>query len=297
MNSKPVVVLSRADATCITFFWPNTPDIYVGYRLFEGIPEIHETPLNGIDDLPSSSVHNGFPNTKKEILSYEQADPWKKNWKSIYLEQNRDSLIQLSFRSYSDSSAYACGLNNNGMQKREFYFEPVENGVLMWMRVTSRVEVQGVYCVQQCLRFSGATNVEWRHRIAFIPQLSEFDIQSKGKPNTSLSYVRQDNKWVNFPVQYARYHTPPGRTFWGETSCGEISHGLVIRESLDAHCSSGMYWERTAYVGNRHPADCLHAYVDFGPLKAGQSRTVHGKFYFVEGTKDDLLEIWRADFS
>jgi hypothetical protein len=77
---------------------------------------------------------------------------------------------------------------------------------------------------------------------------------------------------------------------------GEVAHGLIIRESLDGRFSSGMYWERTAYVGNRHPADCLHAAVDFGPLSAGQHRTVHGKFYFVEGTREQLLEVWRSDF-
>jgi hypothetical protein len=58
-----------------------------------------------------------------------------------------------------------------------------------------------------------------------------------------------------------------------------------------------MYWERTAYVSNWHPADCVHALVDFGPLDAGQSRTVCGKFYLIEGTKDDLLAAWQRDFS
>jgi hypothetical protein len=57
-----------------------------------------------------------------------------------------------------------------------------------------------------------------------------------------------------------------------------------------------MYWERTAYVTNRHPADCLHALVDFGPLAKGEERTVRGKFYLVEGNRDDLLAVWKEDF-
>jgi hypothetical protein len=50
------------------------------------------------------------------------------------------------------------------------------------------------------------------------------------------------------------------------------------------------------YVSNRHPADCLHAGVDFGPLAAGESRSVQGKFYWLEGTKDDLFDLWQQEF-
>jgi hypothetical protein len=60
--------------------------------------------------------------------------------------------------------------------------------------------------------------------------------------------------------------------------------------------TGGMYWERTAWVSNRHPADCIHASIDFGPLAAGQSRTLHGVVYFIEGSKDDLLTLWQSDF-
>jgi hypothetical protein len=60
--------------------------------------------------------------------------------------------------------------------------------------------------------------------------------------------------------------------------------------------SAGLYWERSAYVSNRHPADCLHAGVDMGPLEPGESRTVQGKFYWLEGTKEDLFDLWREEF-
>ncbi len=56
-------------------------------------------------------------------------------------------------------------------------------------------------------------------------------------------------------------------------------------------------WERTLLVSNRHPADCVHAWVDVGPLAAGQSRIVRGKVYFFQGSKEDLLEHWRRDFA
>jgi hypothetical protein len=40
-----------------------------------------------------------------------------------------------------------------------------------------------------------------------------------------------------------------------------------------------------------HPAECLHAGVDMGPLKAGESRMVGGKFYWLAGTKDDVYAL------
>jgi hypothetical protein len=57
-----------------------------------------------------------------------------------------------------------------------------------------------------------------------------------------------------------------------------------------------MYWERTACISNRHPADCVHAWIDFGPLAAGQSRMLQGVVYFIEGSKNDLLALWQSDF-
>jgi len=57
----------------------------------------------------------------------------------------------------------------------------------------------------------------------------------------------------------------------------------------------GMAWEHTAYISNRHPADCLHSYIDFGPLQAGESRTLQGVVYCIEGSKDDLLAIYQKE--
>ena len=292
---KPMVVLSNAKSQCATFFWKGTPDFYVGYRFIEHNPEILETPLSGIEGLPTCSFGD-MPSYDKERLSTTEGDPWSRNWMASYEEKDPEDPIQLSFQAFSDGSAWSCGLDNQGAQKRAFFFEPVDDGILVWMGLTTREPVEGAISVQQCLRYSGSTNQAWRQPIACIPFLSEFDVQARGHPNDSLTYARKHTQWLRFPVQYTVYHTPPGLSLLGKRSSGEIDHGLIVRESLDRKHVSGMYWERTAYVSNRHPADCLHASVDFGPLEAGESRTVHGKFYFMEGTKDDLLEVWRRDF-
>jgi hypothetical protein len=49
-------------------------------------------------------------------------------------------------------------------------------------------------------------------------------------------------------------------------------------------------------VHNRYPTDCVHAWVDAGLLNAGQSRTLHGKVYFIQDSKEALLDSWQKEF-
>jgi len=292
---KPIVILSNAGAQCATFFWERIPDYYVGYRFIEHDPEAFQRPLNGIESLPRPSSRK-MPDCGRAPLPIERGNPWGKNWMVSYEESDTNDRIQLVFRSFSDGSACSSGLDNDGAQEREFVFKPVENGVMTWMKLTTHKPIDGAICVQQCLRYSGATNIEWRQPIAHVPFLSEFDIQAQIDPNQCITYARRNNRWLQFPVQQAKYHTPPGQPWLGEDTFGTVDHGLIVRESLDKRYTSGMYWERTAYVSNRHHADCLHSSVDFGPLEAGQSRTVFGRFYFIEGTKEQLLKAFKQDF-
>jgi hypothetical protein len=173
----------------------------------------------------------------------------------------------------------------------------------------------GACAVQQCLRYTGAANQPKRRQSGHVPFLSEFDIQACGYPDQTVTFARQAGAWVQFPVPHTLFHTPPGAALPGLTSAGQVDHGLIVRETLDRHSlppwfwdhlapgtrweriATGMFWERTVAVSNRHPADCVHSWVDFGPLGAGESRTLWGRFYYFEGTKDDLLDRWRRDFS
>ena len=287
---KPCVVLSRAQAQCATFYWPGR-DEYVGYRFMEHDPERFIRPLSGIGALPSSRL-GPMPPTDRPPLRGPAADPLGLDWVARYAETDADNPIQLAFQAFADGSAWAAGNDNHGEQHREILFEPVEDGVFMWMRLTTHTTILGAFCVQQCLRFSGETSVPWRQRVARAPSLSEFDLQARGRPHHTLTYARQAGQWIPFPLPHTRYHTPPGRPMLGTSSSGQVDHGLIVRESAGGTLAAGMYWERTAYISNRHPADCLHASVGFGPLAEGEMRTVRGKFYLIEGTKDDLLRAW-----
>lgn len=291
---KPTVVLSSTLARSVTFFWRERPDPYIGYRFMEHDPEMRPAPLPDIDRGPTCALGDMPEPEERGLL--EEFDPWDREWFASYDEADSSNPIQLRFRAYRDGSAWARGLDNEGKQTRELFFKPVDDGVLLWMRLTSPEPIPGSFAVQQCLRYSGKTNHPWRHVIACVPSLSEFDLQASHNPNETLTFCRRDGEWLKFPVPWTIFRTAGGAAPVGGECAGEIDHGLIVRESLDGTCSSGMYWERTVYVSNRHPADCLHASVDFGPLDAGDSRTVHGKFYFLEGPKDEILERWQQDF-
>jgi hypothetical protein len=293
---KPTIALSNAHNQCATFFWKDDPGYHVGYRFMEFSPEITDTPPAGLGEQPRFPPADAPTSTAAVLPDWEfDSAAWGKFWTAQYDRQNLEDARQLRFRSHVDGIATASGLEPGGAQERTFVFQAVDHGVRMWMTLKTKASVTGSLAVQQCLRFSGATAKEWRQPIAGIPFLSEFDVQARVDPHETLTYARRDGQWLKFPVQHTCYHTPPGRALAGERSSGAVDHGLIVRESLDRRFASGMYWERTAYITNRHHADCVHASLDFGPLEAGESRMVQGCFYFVQGTKDDLLALFERD--
>jgi hypothetical protein len=226
----------------------------------------------------------------------QDCDPLKKGWLNAYDEADKSRPIQLRFRSYNDGTAWASAKDNNSRQTWEFFFKPVSDGIEIWMKLATEEPVPGAIAVQQCLRFSGETNQAWRKAIACMPFLSEFELQAQGSPNETLSFYRKDGHWVKVPVQHTTVQTLHGAPPFGGNAMDVADNGLIIRESKNRQWASGMYWERTAYLANRFPADCLHSAVEFGPLQAGKSRTVKGKFYLMEANKEELLNHWQADF-
>lgn len=167
--------------------------------------------------------------------------------------------------------------------------------------------------MQQCLRFTGGIGFGFGRTVATVPFLSELLMQALGNANGTITWVRREQSWQPLPVPFTRYHTEAAAGLY-EDSSGAVDCGLIVRESASREqapasywrtvapeatwetWSAGLYWERTAYVSNRHPADCLHAGVVVGPLKAGESRTVMGKVYWLEGTKEELFAEWRKEF-
>jgi hypothetical protein len=307
---NPSIALSNPKEQCLTFFWDALPQHYVGYRFVEGQPVVIKQPITGYEKQPLA-----YSSDPPKRLGASQPHPnWKNDWLTAYSEQDSQAPVQLSFQLSSDGVAYICCVEKSGQQQRELYFQPFAYGVRIWAKLTTTESTEGSYCLQQCLRFTGMFNAEWRQTVAYTPFLSEFDMQAMGNPNGTLTYARRDAQWFSFPVQHMRYPTRGALATLSDPQSQPVDHGLIVREtphrnfapasywdrvapaSTWAQIASGMYWERTAYISNRHPADCVHTWVDFGPLVAGQSRTLRGVVYFIEGSKDDLLTLWQSEF-
>jgi hypothetical protein len=303
----PLILLSNPSLQCLTFFWPEHPHWWVGYRVSEGAPETGPQIGSPPEDLRAD--WDVLPKPGGEPLSLAGLSLPRRRWRTTYQEISHQDPAQLSFQAYADGSA-SCRLQVEPGWQLDFTFRPVPDGVQMSLRLTTQTPIEGAFRVQQCLRFTGAQNWSMRRQTACVPFLSELDVQAMGHPELTLTYVCRDGAWLGFPARHVRFTTP----FGGASLDGMLDHGLIVRETLDRQAvpvsyfrhtapgetwervAAGLYWQRTAWVSNRHPADCVHAAVDLGPLEAGGSRTVQGKFYWIEGSKDELMAAWRRDF-
>lgn len=304
---EPYVVLSNPAECCATFVWLEPPDVYIGYRFLEG--DAQTGPPRDYRDQPRlvAAPHRHMSNQPVSRPVALRPD-WLEAFDGEIDDRGKES--RLRFGVEDSGAAWAEVATKGAAVLRRFGFQPAADGVWLTLEVVAAESITSGYYLQQCLRFTGAVNSAWRREIAHVPFLSELDMQAMGNANGTLTYARQDGNWRRFPVQFTRLQMQTS----SNPMDGQADHGLIIRETPSrqeapveyyervapgttwARMASGFYWERTAAISNRHPADCLHAWVDVGPLEAGESRTVHGKVYFLEGDKDDLLRRWQDDF-
>ncbi len=201
-----------------------------------------------------------------------------------------------------------------------YYIAPADDGFdILWVIETMEEGLNEYYCVQQCFRMGGLTNDEWRRKIAETPAFSEFDLwtrqEAEQKPLTSLSYVHSGDRWLSVPAvrENVGYRTTLGAALDIQRTEGDLTKaalepykpvfgdqvldcGLIVRRSVDEQWACGLYWERTAHVTNHHPADCLHAVVNLGPIAPHGKRAVRGKVYWMKATLDEVYAHWQRDF-
>ncbi|HEX9971408.1 MAG TPA: hypothetical protein VGD14_04995 [bacterium] len=290
------LLYSDAKRTCVTFVRRGEINHYIAYRIVEHEPEITDHPISDYAGQPKRANYpsSTIPDTTLPGPTVPKGT-YTDGWMSRYQDEQR------YFRSYYNSVAHFRYKEDEGLY-RVVVLKAVADGVDVWAWLESEKEIPGSYIVQACFRLSGATNKEWRQRIAFIPELSEFDLWATGD-TLSLTYIRQNNAWrsVEAMNEKVTYYTPTGighiqKQNIDVDSDRVVPHGLVTRESVDGKSVAGMYWERTTGVSNHHPADCLHSFIDLGPVKPGEKNILHGKLYWFKGNKDDLLRHWQKDF-
>lgn len=314
----PPFYVFNEKSSLLLFMRPNNPSRYIGYRIIEGDPIVTAEPARGYEGMPARIQHYPPPPIPDQIFPASDIPqgPYSQTWMSAFQDKT------FTFRFGKDGTAYFRYVDQNGA--RVSMFKAVEDGIDTWMWLEPAREIAGSFIVQQCLRYSGAGNTDKRHRSAFVPELSEFDLWDHGDMR-SLSYIRQGESWTRIDPMFdfakqsthktaleyvsnqdgrdirERFFTPVGAALSEKAGVAvegrrRIPNGLVIRESSDGKTISGMYWERTAEVAVHHPADCLHSIVDLGPTSAKKPHVVRGKIYYFQGTRDDLLAHWKRDF-
>ncbi len=85
-------------------------------------------------------------------------------------------------------------------------------------------------------------------------------------------------------------------SFKWPTSERNAHAGLLIRESEANNMVMGIAWEAYISAQGNNPWHCMHLSVRVGPLKQGETKTIRGKIYLFDGTKEDCLNKYRRDF-
>jgi hypothetical protein len=280
----------------ITLLNESHPDNRIGYRFFERLPFVYGTvPENSAaETAEANALEKQY--AKKPGVFVRTIDVSSKGW---------------------------------ARQKWTYYIVPAADGFeMLWVVETEDEGLNEYYSAQQCFRMSGKTNEKWRHDIALTPAFSEYDLwkqqEDEGTARTSLSFVRRNNRWEALPAirSHLACRTPLGVKMDTARSGGDLSKvadmfsyepyanksyepsrfeadvdcGLATRSNRENTWVCGLYWQNTTHISNHHPADCLHAYVNLGPLAPHSKRTIRGKIYWTKASRDELFALWQKDF-
>lgn len=80
------------------------------------------------------------------------------------------------------------------------------------------------------------------------------------------------------------------------TSPRDAYSGLIVRESDDRKWVIGIAWESFLSAQGYNPWRCMHLSIRVGPLRMGETKTIRGKMYLFEGSKDDCFGLFNVDF-
>ena len=80
------------------------------------------------------------------------------------------------------------------------------------------------------------------------------------------------------------------------TSARDAHAGLLVRESEDKRWTMGIAWESFISAQGHNPWKCMHLSIRVGPLKKGQKKTIRGRIYLLQGSKEDCLKKFKRDF-
>jgi len=80
------------------------------------------------------------------------------------------------------------------------------------------------------------------------------------------------------------------------TSERDAHAGLMVRESEDGRYVMGIAWESFLSAQGHNPWNCMHLSIKAGPLAVGETRSIRGRIYLFEGSKEDCQQQFEEDF-
>ena len=122
---------------------------------------------------------------------------------------------------------------------------------------------------------SGQKPREIHFNYNMLPKIMNWD-KERGDEDFVFASVEHNYKW---PVSDRNAHA-----------------GLMIRESEDKKWVMGIAWDAYISVQGHNPWHCMHLSVRVGPLKQGETKTIRGKIYLFDGSKEDCLKKYKKDF-
>jgi hypothetical protein len=97
-------------------------------------------------------------------------------------------------------------------------------------------------------------------------------------------------------VRSSDRHSEQGRPILWPRPAGR-GDCIICLESEDRRHVVGIGWNGPPqHFLNNSALSCVHTEPAIGPLGPGDEEEVRGAFYCIEGTKDDLLQRYRADW-
>jgi hypothetical protein len=160
------------------------------------------------------------------------------------------------------------------------------------------------------LRITNRSDHDWPETAGIIPCFNPGPTESRNPlfANRNTWFVgpdglaRQDQREIHFNADLrgrVNACSDHGQFVWSKkwpTSPVNAAAGLLLRESSDGKWTAGIAWERFLSAQGHNPWECMHLCVLVGPLKKGESRTIRGRIYLFQGTRDDCLARYRRDF-
>lgn len=266
--------------------------------------------------LPTSAKADRFDDYAAWRKKNKQSDVRLYEWgKGIAIEsrQQRDMRVFLWFYEWNMFHARRQGIHTSGSHSFErdvstngnravirspdmmLTMQAVKDGVEMSLEITNRTEHEwpNIAGIIPCFNPGAPKGQADRWPIAKLnPQFDNRNTWYVGKDGLAKLDQREIHFNASLREQIDAASTDGKHPFsfkW-PTSADNAHAGLMIRESTDGQWVTGIAWDSFLSAQGHNPWQCMHLCINVGPLKPGESKTIRGRIYLFQGTKEECFD-------